>query len=98
MGHVPGGVPVGATDRAALLRELFENPFRPVEIASQWLTSTVVTLARVIHVDRSFHLMPVLGDALQDAGCSSAEVLEHCYGSGPHVAGCWLLDAIRAAK
>ena len=93
-GYVPDGEPADATARAAFLGELFGNPFRPVEIARAWLTPTVVTLARVIHADRTFHLMPVLGDALQDAGCASAEVLEHCYGTGPHVAGCWLLDRL----
>jgi hypothetical protein len=93
-GYVPGGEPAGAADQAALLRELFENPFRPTEIAGKWLTSTVVALARVVHADRAFHLLPVLGDALQDAGCTHAEILAHCYGPGPHVAGCWLLDRL----
>jgi hypothetical protein len=91
---VPSGNPASAADQVVLLRELFENPFRPIEIAGKWLTSTVVTLARVIHADRAFHLMPVLGDALQDAGCTRAEVLAHCYGPGPHVAGCWLVDRL----
>jgi hypothetical protein len=93
-GHVADGAPVGAADQAVLLRELFENPFRPVELPDRWFTSTVVALARAIHADRAFHLMPVLGDALQDAGCTRTEVLEHCYGPGPHVPGCWLLDRL----
>ena len=93
-GSVPGGGPAGAADQAALLRELFADPFRPVEIADRWLTGTVAALARVIHADRAFELMPVLGDALQDAGCESAAVLGHCYGPGPHTAGCWLVDRL----
>jgi len=97
MGGVPSGAPVAASDQVVLLRELFRNPFHPVEIVRKWLSSTVLTLRRVIHTDRAFHLMPVLGDALQDAGCDHTAVLEHCYGPGPHVAGCWLLDAILAA-
>ncbi|MBN9122288.1 MAG: hypothetical protein J0I06_24640 [Planctomycetes bacterium] len=76
------------------MRDIFENPFRTVEFAGAWLTPTVRALARVIHAERAFHLMPVLGDALQDSGCTSIEVLDHCYGPGPHVAGCWLVDRL----
>jgi hypothetical protein len=38
--------------------------------------------------------MPILGDALQDAGCESAEILDHCRGPGPHVRGCWVVDFV----
>jgi hypothetical protein len=93
-GYVRSGSPVSNADQGALLHDIFENPFRPVEITGAWLTPTVRALARVIHADRVFHLMPVLGDALRDAGCTHAEVLEHCYGPGPHVAGCWLVDRL----
>jgi hypothetical protein len=93
-GYAPNGDPAAPADRVALLRDLFENPFRPTSVASDWLTPTVVTLARVIHANRAFHLMPVLGDALQDAGCTHAPILEHCSGPGPHAAGCWLLDRL----
>jgi hypothetical protein len=94
MGSVPGGAPAGDPDQAALLRELFDNPFRPFALADRWLTGTVVTLATVIHANRAFELMPVLGDALQDAGCESTQVLDHCYGPGPHAVGCWLVDRL----
>lgn len=89
-----GAWPVGAGDQVALLRELFGNPFRPVEIEPAWLTATVRTLAHLVRTERAFELMPVLGDALQDAGCERAEVLDHCYGPGPHALGCWLVDAL----
>ncbi|HEY1190375.1 MAG TPA: hypothetical protein VGE74_22265 [Gemmata sp.] len=94
LGRATSGPSVSAPDQSRLLRELFENPFRPVRIAPGWHTPTVVALARAAHADRAFELMPVLGDALQDAGCSSPEVLDHCYGPGPHVSGCWLLDRL----
>ena len=93
-GYVRCGSPVSSADQVALLHDIFGNPFGPVGIAGAWLTSTVRALARVIHADRAFHLMPVLGDALQDAGCTRAEVLERCYGSGLHAAGCWLVDRL----
>jgi hypothetical protein len=48
----------------------------------------------VIRAGRVFELMPVLGDALQDAGCDRAELLDHCRDPGPHAAGCWLLDGL----
>jgi hypothetical protein len=91
---VHGGSLVAAPDQAALLRELFGNPFRPVPIEHAWRTSTVVGLARVIRAGRVFELMPVLGDALQDAGCDLAELLDHCRDPGSHAAGCWLLDGL----
>jgi len=38
--------------------------------------------------------MPILADALEDAGCTDAAILEHCRGPGPHVRGCWVVDLI----
>ena len=93
-GNVPDGSPVSAADQVVLLYELFADPFHPVAIEEAWLTPTVLTLAHVIQAERAFDLLPVLGDAIQDAGCECAEVLGHCYGPGPHVAGCWLVDRL----
>jgi hypothetical protein len=61
---------------------------------SEWATSTVVSLAEGIYTDRAFDRMPILADALQDAGCDRAEVLGHCRGPGPHVRGCWVVDLV----
>ncbi len=36
----------------------------------------------------------VLADALEDAGCTDAELLGHLRGPGPHVRGCWALDLV----
>jgi hypothetical protein len=41
-----------------------------------------------------FLLAPIIADALEDAGCDSADVLDHCRGSGPHVRGCWVVDLV----
>ncbi len=38
--------------------------------------------------------MPVLADALEDAGCADADILAHCRGHGPHVRGCWVVDLV----
>lgn len=75
--------------QAALVREIFSNPFRPVTFSPAWRTGTALTLARQMYESREFSAMPILADALQDAGCDSDEVLSHCRGSGPHVRGCW---------
>ncbi|HEY1187446.1 MAG TPA: hypothetical protein VGE74_07295, partial [Gemmata sp.] len=54
------------------------NPFRPVTFAPAWRTSAVVALAQGIYDDRAFDRMPILADALQDAGCDSNDILNHC--------------------
>ena len=46
-----------------------------------------------MYKSNDFSMMPILSDALQDAGCENLEVLKHCRGKGPHVRGCWIVDA-----
>jgi hypothetical protein len=77
-----------------LLHDIFGNPFRPVTIERNWLTATVVELARTIYDDRFFDRMPILADALMDVGCEDDAILEHCRSNGPHVRGCWVVDLI----
>jgi hypothetical protein len=60
-----------------------------------WLTSDVLALARGIYAEKAFDRMPILADALQDAGCDNAEVLNHCRDANQvHVRGCWVLDLL----
>jgi hypothetical protein len=80
--------------QAGILRDVFGNSFRPVTLDPAWRTSTVVALARGMYESRDFGAMPILADALQDAGCDSADVLGHCRGPGPHVRGCWVADLV----
>ncbi|WP_246523664.1 hypothetical protein [Gemmata palustris] len=80
--------------RLTLLRDIFGNPFRPVTFSPSWRTSTAVALAAQMYESRDFSAMPILADALQDAGCDSADVLDHCRGPGPHVRGCWVGDLV----
>lgn len=61
--------------RCEWLREMFGNPFRPVVIDPSWVTSTVVALARGIEVDSAADRLPILADALEDAGCDDPNVL-----------------------
>ncbi|VTR97955.1 Uncharacterized protein (Fragment) OS=uncultured bacterium PE=4 SV=1 [Gemmata massiliana] len=76
------------------LREIFGNPFRPVSFSPSWRTSTAVALASQMYESRDFSAMPILADALQDAGCDNSDVLDHCRGKGPHVRGCWVVDLV----
>jgi len=78
----------------AVLRCVFGNPFRPVSFDPVWLTSIVTSLAYGMYDTRDFSAMPILADALQDAGCENPDILGHCRGPGPHVRGCWVVDAV----
>ena len=80
--------------QADLLRDIFGNPFRPVAFDPNWRTSDVLALARGIHNQRAFDRMPILADALQDAGCDNPAILDHCRGDGAHARGCWVVDLV----
>ncbi len=75
-------------------RDIFGNPFRPVAFAPEWRTDTAIFLARQMYESRDFSAMPILADALQDAGCDNDDILNHCRGPGPHVRGCWVVDLV----
>ena len=77
-----------------LTRDIFGNPFRPVVFSPDWRTSTVLALARQMYESRDFSAMPILADALQDAGCEDAQILDHCRGPNPHVRGCFVVDQL----
>ncbi len=81
--------------QAALLRDIFGNPFRSVTLDPAWRTSTVVALAKEMYESRDFSAMPILADALQDAGCDNDDVLNHCRDEKTtHVRGCWVVDLV----
>lgn len=115
--------------RAALLRDVFGNPFRPNLYADgchlcggstvsphgmqcgnciehkrklwawrAWDDGTVANLAQVICAGRRWEDLPVLADALLDAGCADEGVLGHLHFTGPHCAGCWVLDMLNPAQ
>jgi hypothetical protein len=77
-----------------LLHCVFGNPFRPVPFDPRWRTSDVIGLAMAIYEDKAFERMPILADALMDAGCEYEQVIGHCRGEGPHVRGCWVVDML----
>ncbi len=77
-----------------ILRDIVGDPSRPTVIDPVWLTPTVAALAGAIYADRAFDRLPILSDALEEAGCDDSDVLAHCRGDGPHVRGCWLIDRL----
>lgn len=80
--------------QVALIKDVFGNPFRPVTVDPLWQTATVVALAQAIYDERAFDRLPILADALEDAGCTNAAILAHCRGPDLHVRGCWVLDLL----
>jgi hypothetical protein len=70
------------------------GPLHSGSFAPEWRTDTAVVLARQMDEAQDFGAMPILADALQDAGCDSADILDHCRGPGPHVRGCWVVDLV----
>src|SRR5262245_36925576 len=80
---------------ADLLRETFGNPFeRPPPFDLRWRSETVVQLARHVQSSGDFSTLPILADALEDAGCNRGDLLDHLRGGGPHVRGCWALELV----
>ena len=77
------------------IRDIFGNPFRPATFLHEWRTSTAVALASQMYEARDFGAMPILADALQDAGCDNVDILDHCRDTnGAHVRGCWVVDLV----
>ena len=80
--------------QAALLRDIFGNPFRPVAFDPTWCTADSLTIAGRMYESRDFSAMPILADALEEAGCTNPDVLLHCREPGVHVRGCWVVDGV----
>jgi hypothetical protein len=82
----------------ALLGDLFANPLfaspLPVALDPAWRTRTALQLAQGIYDARAFDRLPILADALEEAGCTDTVLLSHCRGPGPHALGCWVVDLL----
>jgi hypothetical protein len=80
-----------------LLRDVAGNPFTQVTVKPSWLRyseGVAVKIAQAIYDEGHFEDLPILGDALEEAGCSNDALLEHCRQPGEHVRGCWLVDLL----
>lgn len=83
--------------QAHLLREVVGNPFRTIQVDPAWWTwndGAIVKIAIILHDEEGFDRMPILADALEDAGCTDAGMLSHCRGPNQHLRDCWLLDLL----
>ena len=80
--------------QASLLRDVIGNPFHGAAVEIRWQTANVVALARAIYAERAFQRLPILADALEDAGCTDRAILDHCRQPGEHVRGCWVVDLV----
>jgi hypothetical protein len=92
-----------------VIREIFGNPFRTYNRTPSWagnillqpdgqnipLTDTVLGLAEAIYRTGDFSRMPILADALEEAGISDDALLDHCREAKKHTRGCWVLDLVR---
>jgi hypothetical protein len=89
LGHMMTGF-----DMKPLLSDVAGNPFRPPTVSSAWLSPNVVAVATTIYEEQSFDSLPILADALEDAGCTDAAILEHCRAEAHHARGCWVVDCV----
>jgi len=83
--------------QANLVRDIFGNPFRSPAVDSRWLTwnqGAIGKMAATLYDERHFEEMPILADALEEAGCTDTDILDHCRTQADHARGCWLLDAL----
>ena len=83
--------------QADLIRDVFGNPFRTAAISpswQKWNDGTVVKIAQVIYEERAFDRLPILADALEEAGCGDERMLDHGRVLRTHVRGCWLVDGL----
>jgi hypothetical protein len=78
----------------SLIRDLFVLPGRNFSGDPGWRSSRVKSVAQTIYEERRFEDLPILADALEEAGCTNAELLDHCRQPGEHVRGCWVVDLI----
>ncbi len=84
-------------EAASLLRDIFGNPFHEPVLPAYWRLwneGTILRLARHIDDTQRYDELPILADALEDAGCTDEQVLRHCRGDLVHVPGCWVVDAV----
>jgi hypothetical protein len=94
-GRRRGACPSEERAQCMIIREIFGNPFRSFKVVPNWIAwndGTVTRIAQAVYDERAFDRMPILADALEEAGCTDQDILAHCRSSGGHVRGCWVMD------
>jgi hypothetical protein len=83
--------------QTAVIRDIVRGPQRPIRFRASWRTwngGVCLEIARGIYQERAFGQLPILADALEEAGCTDADILSHCRTRGEHVRGCWVVDLV----
>ena len=80
--------------QADVIRDVYGNPYRPAVFDPAWRSEAAVALAKSMDSTCTFDAMPILADALQEAGCDSPDILQHCRGESTHFRGCWVVDTV----
>jgi hypothetical protein len=84
--------------QASMLRCVFGNPFRPIPVVERgwlvWDNALIPNLAGAIYREAAFDRLPILADALEDAGCDHSDILGHCRRPGEHARGCWVVELL----
>jgi hypothetical protein len=85
-----------STHNADMVRELFTGLAVRVPFEKSWRTETVSCIAEQIYAESAFDTMPVLADALEEAGCNQPLLMNHMRETNAkHCRGCWALDLAR---
>jgi hypothetical protein len=93
----PAAISAERVEQYRLLADIVGNPFHPTTLDpvwTAWKDAPVVRLAQGIYEERAFDRLPILADALEKAGCTDRDILDHCRGPGTHVRGCWVIDLL----
>lgn len=91
----PENPQIGDLNVCGIFREIFDNPFDPVVVRSKWWTKAVRQVGLAIYEKQDFDSLPVLADALEEAGCDDSRLLRHLRKTNGHYRGCWALDMVR---
>lgn len=90
-----------AAVQCALLRCILGNPFLTIELDPGCRTPGVIAISQAAYEERALpsgemqlDRLGILADALEEAGCTEADLLGHLRGPGPHVRGCWTVDLV----
>jgi hypothetical protein len=79
-------------------RQVAESAAQLAWFEIQALYDVVEDTDGAIYDERAFDRLPILADALEEAGCTNPEMLDHCRQPGAHARGCWVVDALPGRK
>jgi hypothetical protein len=80
--------------RVDIIRDIFGNPFRSYQLEQGWLAEGVMAVAEYIYQHSVFEHLPILADALEQAGCRTTDIIGHCRQAPFHVKGCWVVELL----